>query len=230
MICGSSVITWVSRLRSRGVLIVAGGLLAGLLAVAGQAHAAGGNYTIVGGAATEQEQVQEALAASAFDWSLVPAQITIYIAPGLTSEATPGNIWLDANLLDSGRFSWGVVQHEYAHQVDFFLLDADKRALLQRLLGAKDWCYGVSGLPHSAYGCERFASTLAWAYWPSPDNSMQPTSKADEAAAMPPPQFRALLSQLIGAPATPRSGTVGFAPAAKRLARLVPARRSRVDT
>ena len=31
----------------------------------------------------------------------------------------PGQIWLDASLLDSGRFSWGVVQHEYAHQVDF---------------------------------------------------------------------------------------------------------------
>lgn len=178
----------------------------GALALAGSAHAAGGNYVFDGGTAAEQGQVRAALNASAFDWSLVPAQITIHIDRGASSEAMPGQIWLDADLLDSGKFSWGVTQHEYGHQVDFFLLDPAKRALLLSALGGKDWCYGVLGLAHGDYGCERFASTLAWAYWPSRDNSMAPQSARDESAAMAPAKFRTLLAQLLAAPelASPR--------------------------
>jgi hypothetical protein len=168
---------------------------------AGNAAAAGGNYVFVGGTAAEQGQVVSALNASSFDWSLVPAQITIRIVRGVsTSEASPGQIWLDADLLDAGRFSWGVVQHGYAHEVDFYLLDAAKRAQLGQQLKSQDWCYGVPGLPHAAYGCERFASTLAWSYWMSPDNSMRPQSSDDESAALPPAQFRALLAQLLANP------------------------------
>jgi hypothetical protein len=179
------------------------------------AAAAGGNYVFAGGTAKEQAQVTGALNASAFDWSLVPAQITVHIGRGMTTEATAGHIWLDANLLDAGTFSWGTVQHEYAHEVDFFLLDEAKRQLLQTLIGGSDWCYGVSGLAHAAYGCERFASTLAWAYWPSAANTMKPSSSADESAAMDPAKFRQLLSSLIGAPNTVSSSVTAFAPPAK---------------
>jgi hypothetical protein len=179
------------------------------------AAAAGGNYVFAGGTAKEQSQVTSALNASAFDWSLVPAQITVHIGPGMPTEATTGNIWLDANLLDAGTFSWGTVQHEYAHQVDFFLLDGAKRQLLQSLIGGSDWCYGVSGLAHAQYGCERFASTLAWAYWPSAANTMKPSSARDESAAMDPAKFRQLLTSLIGAPNTVTSSVTAYAPPAK---------------
>src|SRR5439155_15995565 len=131
---------------------------------------------------------------------------------GVPTEATPGNIWLDANLLDAGVFSWGTIQHEYAHEVDFFLLDDAKRQLLLGTLGGKDWCYSVLGLAHAQYGCERFASTLAWAYWPSSVNSMKPTSAADESAAMAPSKFRALLAALIGAPNTVQPAVTAYAP------------------
>jgi hypothetical protein len=176
------------------------------------AAAAGGNYVFAGGTAKEQAQVTGALNASAFDWSLVPAQITVHIGRGMTTEATAGHIWLDANLLDAGTFSWGTVQHEYAHEVDFFLLDSAKRQLLQALIGGSDWCYGVSGLAHAQYGCERFASTLAWAYWPSAANTMKPASTKDESAAMDPAKFRELLRSLIGAPNTVTSSVTAFAP------------------
>ena len=148
-------------------------------------------------------------AATAFQSTVVGSMIC---APGLQSEAAAGNIWLDANLLNAGRFSWGIVQHEYAHQVDFFLLDDAKRALLETALGGADWCYGVLGLAHAQYGCERFASTLAWAYWPSPDNAMKPVSAADESAAMVATKFRALLAVLIGAPNTVPSSVTAYAP------------------
>jgi hypothetical protein len=104
------------------------------------------------------------------------------------------------------------------HQVDFFLFDDAERAQMLQLLGGKDWCYSISGLKHSDYGCERFASELAWAYWQSPDNSMKPSSSTDEAGAISVAQFRAVLTQLIGAPvvAQPASSTKAFAPAAKK--------------
>jgi len=66
--------------------------------------------------------------------------------------------------------------------------------------------------------CERFASELAWAYWQSPDNSMKPSSSADEAGAVPVAQFRAVLTQLIGAPivAQTANSTKAFAPETKK--------------
>jgi len=189
-------------------------------AFAQSALAGGGSYTFVSGTPAEQATVRSALEASSFPWGLIPQTITIHIGSFGSSYSTYGQIYLDANLLDSGRFAWGVVQHELGHQVDFFLLDAAKRAQLLQLLGGRDWCYSISGLKHSDYGCERFASELAWAYWPSPDNSMKPTGPNDEAAAMPVAQFRALLTQLIGAPAVPQPGnsTRAFAPATKAIA------------
>ena len=169
-------------------------------ALAPAAQAAGGRYAFDGGTRAQRGQVTSALHASSFNWNLVPGRIVIHIGKGISSHAVAGQIWLDGRLLNTGRFSWGVVQHEYAHQVDFFLFDDTKRAQLEQLLGGKDWCYSIAGLKHSDYGCERFASELAWAYWPSPDNSMKPSSSTDEAGAMPVAQFRAVLTQLIGAP------------------------------
>src|SRR6266571_749047 len=153
-----------------------------VFAHAGTAQAAGGNYRFDGGTASQRTQVREALKASSFNWSLVKAQI-----------------WLDADLLDSGRFSWATVQDEYAHQVDFFLFTPEIRAQLQAALGAKAWCYEDGSVQtHGDQGCERFTSVLPWAYWQSPDNAYKPTAKSDESAAMTPTRFKALLSRLIG--------------------------------
>ena len=172
------------------------------LALAGIAQAKGGNYVFDGGTPKEQAEVRSALNASAFNWSLVPAQVTVHIAPGLgTSDATPGELWLDSALLDSGVFSWGIVQHEYAHEVDFFLLDEGKRAALAPQLGGQSWFPGAGApLAHGQLTCERFASTLAWAYWPSARNSMKPQSRNDESSAMAPAAFRALLAQVLAVP------------------------------
>lgn len=171
---------------------------AAALALAGGAQAAGGTYVFDGGTAKQQRTVRAALNASTFDWGLVPATVTIHIRRGGDSYSLPGHIYLDGDLLDSGRFAWGTVQHEYAHEVDFFLLDPAKRERLNAALGGRDWCYGVSGLAHSEYGCERFASTLAWTYWQSPDNAYRPESRRDESAAMAPAAFRTLLGDLLG--------------------------------
>ena len=127
----------------------------------------------------------------------MPQTITINIQPGHDSDATPGEIWLDADLVDSGRFAWGTVQHEYAHQVDFFLLDDAKRAELQAALGGASW-WSAQGLQHSQLASERFASMLAWTFWQSKANALRPTSPGDESAALPPAQFKALLARVLG--------------------------------
>lgn len=179
------------------------------------ALAAGGSYTFVGGTVKEQATVRSALDASSFDWGLIPSTITFTIEPVGTSYSTYGHVFIDPKLLDAGRFSWGVVQHEMGHQVDFFLLDDTKRQLLEQRLGGQDWCYSIPGLAHAAYGCERFASELAWAYWPSADNAMRPAVSSDEGAAMPVAAFRTLLAELLGVPsvATAPLQAKAFAPA-----------------
>ena len=173
---------------------------------ASAASTSSASYTFDGGTRGQRTQVQKALAASSFDWSIVPRQITIHIGVGVESRAVPGEIWLDSRLLDSGRFSWGVVQHEYAHQVDFFLLGDADHAELMRMIGGKAWCWDTPGLQHSDYGCERFASTLAWAYWQSGDNCMKPAAKSDESGGMSPASFRALLARMLNRPALRRTG------------------------
>jgi hypothetical protein len=185
--------------------------------LAQSAPAAGPAIAFAGGTPGEQATVRSALAASSFDWSLIPHLVTVHVGAYGDSFSTPGDVFLDAQLLDSGRVAWGVVQHEFGHQVDFFLLDDAKRATLLHALGGKDWCYGVQGLAHSDYGCERFASELAWAYWQSPDNSMKPSDCGGESGGMPVAQFRALLAQLIGAPtaASTTEPTKAYAPAVR---------------
>lgn len=167
--------------------------LLSLLALAtatGTARAAGGNFAIDGGTPREQAQVKAALAASSFDWNLLPQQVSVHIVRGTDSYSTAGQVWLDANLLDAGRFSWGTVQHEFAHQIDFQLLDAAERAELQTLLGGSDWCYETAGLRHDQHACERFADTVAAAYWISPDNTAK--------AVVPAAGFRATLDGMLG--------------------------------
>lgn len=166
------------------------------LVSAGPARALGANVVFSGGTTSERATVVRALEVSRFDWNLVPARIRIHIAAGQLSRAARGEIWLDADLLHAGTFSWGVVQHEYAHQVDFFLLDDADRTFLTQKLGAGAWCAGEAE-HHNELGCERFASTLAWAYWSSPLNCLRPEHAGDEASALPPSQFRALVSKLI---------------------------------
>lgn len=185
------------RIRS---LLVA--LLAGLVLI-GDADAIGGNYVFRGGTAKQRAQVRAALDASAFNWSLVPRRITIHLTESDYPSSTPGHIWIGADLLDGRRHIWAWVQHEYAHQVDFFLFNDRTRSYLNRVLGGRDWCYGKRGLEHHEYGCERFASTLTWSYWPLKDNAFSrlPT---DEWAAMRPTKFRALMARLVGARATLR--------------------------
>jgi len=173
------------------------------LCLTGKACAGGGDYVFDGGTRAEQNQVRTALNASSFNWNLVPTRITIHIARDIpSSQASPGEIWLDAALLDTGEFSWAFVQHEYGHQVDFFLLDDAERSALAQALGAQVWFYDEP-LQHEAYGCERFASMLAWAYWQAADNALKPRNGSDESAAMAPAQFRALLARFLQ---TPTSG------------------------
>jgi hypothetical protein len=211
------------RARPEGVSAVRRGLLTLLLAAcfgafAPSALAAGGSFDLVGGTPAQQATVRAAINASSFDWSVLPQTITIHIGAVGDSYSTYGEVFVDASLLDSGRWAWGVVQHELGHQIDFFLFDDAKRATMLKLLGGKDWCYSVRGLKHSDYGCERFASELAWAYWPSPDNSMRPTAPGDEAGFMPAAQFRATLAGLLGEPslATAPPTAKAFAPKTKK--------------
>ncbi len=60
------------------------------MGVVPSAFARGGNYAFDGGRRAEQVQVEKALSASTFDWSLVQRQVTIHIERGIDSTATPG--------------------------------------------------------------------------------------------------------------------------------------------
>jgi hypothetical protein len=189
--------------RKRVAFVGLGALCA--LAFAGSAAARGGRYVFEGGTAKEHAQVRVALEVSMFNWGLVPATVTIHLHRVVDSYATRGEIWLDTRLVDAGTFSWGTIQHEYAHQVDFFLLNDPRRAELNRLLGGTVWSHtpgtvALHGADHASLGAERFASTLAWSYWPSPANSLRPSSKKAESAAMVPAKFRALLQRMLGVP------------------------------
>lgn len=205
----------------RFTFLLAAAVLAAVLAHS--ALAAGGRYTFAGGTPGQRAAVRSALDASSFDWNVLPVPVVVHIAPTDGSYSEAGHVYLDSALLDSGRFSWGVVQHEFAHQVDFLLFDDATRTMFNRALGGSDWCYGLPGLAHSAYGCERFASELAWAYWPSTDSSMSPAATRGESGAMPTAHFRNLLAEALGVPtlATPVT-TKAYAPTTKKPARPRP--------
>lgn len=146
------------------------------------AWAVGGDYEVVGGAPEHEATIRAALNASSYNWSRVPAHITIEVVPGLPNEgeAEPGVIRLRAEWLDWGIASWGTIQHEYAHQVDYFLLDDAKRAELTRFLGLTAWRDFAT--PHDDRAVERFASSLAWTFWPTTSNLMRPFAFIDRLA------------------------------------------------
>jgi len=152
-------------------------------------------YSFDGGTARERATVRAALAASGFDWRAVPAEVTIHVIPGGGCSAVPGQIWLGSEMLAHGRDAWGVVQHEYGHEVDYFLLGSRVRARLESLLGGKTW-WPDGRFRHSEYGAERFASTLSYAYWPSPHNVLLRDARA-EARAMSPARFRRALGRIL---------------------------------
>ena len=174
------------------------------LALAPRAGAYGGHYRIEGGTAYERQQVVQALNVSAFNWSVVPWTVRITIRAGrLTSAGVdaagispPRHITLRADQLDQGIRSWGLVQHEYAHQVDFARFNDPLRRRLTSLLLAKTWWWRP-GIEHSRAGAERFATTLAWTYWPSRDNILR-TADFYESTAMAPGPFKKLMRALVG--------------------------------
>jgi hypothetical protein len=152
------------------------------LALAGTAQAAGGDYVIELRSPEAQATVRAALDASRFNFDRIPAQITIRISHCGCAGAREGIIVLDESVvLDTSlgaRYSWGLIQHEYAHQIDYFLFQDDDRAAVRRTLGGKDWCYEVGGLAHDEHGCERFADVFSWAFWPTQDNVLRADAKA----------------------------------------------------
>lgn len=174
------------------------------LASADGAAARGGKVAFAGGSPAEQHQVTAALRVSSFDWNVLPAVVDVHIVRGADSYALPGNVYLDANLLDADSLSWGVVQHEFAHEFDFYFLRAADHSSLLLALGGVTWFasapFGAAPdgqVAHGELAAERFASTFAWAFWPSAENVMKPSSKQDESAAMAPAQFRALIASIV---------------------------------
>ena len=164
------------------------------LAVPAAAQTTGGDYTITGGTSGQQATVRAALNVTTFNWSCVPGTVRITIVAGADTQASPGTILLDANLLDAGSFSWGIVQHEYAHQVDWYLLRPDIRSALVKVLGGSTWGVGITGganVTHDNLTGERFASELAYAFWPSANNAIEPFG------TLAPKAFRALLGSLL---------------------------------
>lgn len=188
---------------ARRLLLVVATVVAAL-ALPGTASATGGNYAFVGGSQEARAQVRAALEASSFVWDRVPFEVTIRITNCGCAGAKPGEIMLDEKTLVrspfGARYAWGIVQDEYAHQVDYFLFHARERAMLLRSLGANAWCYEVGGLAHDDYGCERFAAMVAWAYWPSRDNIRRPVWGTTLSRA----QFRALVDGLLSRPRSVR--------------------------
>ena len=176
-------------------------LLTLALLLPAEALGGGGNYGFEGATPAERSTIRAARGASSFDWGVVTERVTIHVGRYGVSHSTRGHIWLDRGLLKSGRFAWATVMDEYAHQVDFLVLEPAQREVLQQELQASAWCYEREGVAHSENGCERFASMVAWAYWPCRQNSYSPTSPSDESAAMPAPAFRRLLSTMVGTPA-----------------------------
>ncbi len=154
------------------------------------ALASGGHYTFSGGSSFDVRRYGQALRVSAFNWSLLEQVVTVRIAPGLASGAIPGRITPDAPTRQRRIF---VACRAARVRASGGLLPARRcgaRAVCREARGP-DVVSGRGRLPHGAYGCERFASTLAWAYWPSAQ--MRPMSPGDESAAMKPARFRALL-------------------------------------
>jgi hypothetical protein len=166
------------------------------LAVPAKAGAADVALEFSGGSDEARAQVVGALEASAFDWSLIGRPVTVQISDCGCAGARPGVVVLDETMLASlpyGRaYTRGIVQHEFAHQVWWYALDDSRRSELQAVLGGADLCYEQPALPHDAHGCELFASTLGWAYWPAAASRLQGEK------VMGARSFRRLMSRMFG--------------------------------
>jgi hypothetical protein len=101
-----------------------------------------------------------------------PPQITIQVSRCSCAGAREGLIVLDVIREDSlgEKYAWGIIQHEYAHQIDYFLFQRADRRAVRNTLGGKDWCYETAGVAHDDHGCERFADVFSWAFWPTQEN------------------------------------------------------------
>jgi len=77
------------------------------------------------------------------------------------------------------------------------LLGDAQRAILEQALGGMSW-WQTGSLAHGQLASERFASTLAWVYWPSNQNVMKPSSPGDEGGSVSPSAFRALIATTLG--------------------------------
>jgi hypothetical protein len=178
-------------------------LLAALVALAlpGTAGATDLALELSGGSEAARAEVIAALDASAFDWSLIGQPVTVQILDCGCAGSRAGVVVLDETLLASSpygdAYTWGIVQHEFAHQVWWYALDDERRSELQALLGGADLCYEEPGLAHDDHACELFASTLGWAYWRVAGNPMQAEK------VMGARRFRRLLSRMLGL--SPRS-------------------------
>jgi hypothetical protein len=88
-------------------------LSVGLLLTAAPAETssrfASASFAVDGGSARERAQIEAALAASSFDWRLLPVPVQVHLRPGVPARATPGHVWLSTELLASGRFAWAVI-------------------------------------------------------------------------------------------------------------------------
>jgi hypothetical protein len=106
----------------------------------GEAGAAGGRYVFDGGSEAARAQVRAAPEASSFDWDVVPGTVVVRIRECGCAGARPGLVLLDERLLARAPYgvgyTWGIVQHEFAHQVWDLALDEGARALVADRLGA----------------------------------------------------------------------------------------------
>jgi hypothetical protein len=180
----------------RGIVATGITVLAAFV-LAGEAEAVGGHYVFAGGSDAARAAVSSALEASRFDWDLVEQEITIRITDCGCAGASPGEIILDEEVLTDPRFgpkyAWGIVQHEYAHQVDFFLLDARRPPPCPGMARRLRLVLRRPDVDHDDHACERFASSLAWAYWPRPRRNIMVVHTAVTAA-----EFREMLPQILG--------------------------------
>lgn len=183
--------------------------VAALSVTTAPALAGGGRYVFDGGTPEQQAQVKRGLDVSAFNWGVVPTTITIHIVSAASALTLPnaetygpvagyagrGEIWIAGEPLDWGARGWSVIQHEYAHEVDLFLLDDAKRAQLMQLLGGTRWSFDAQ-LAHSDYSGERFASMLSWTFWPDAANFNGPRFNKDvgSMANLDPRGFQTLLA------------------------------------
>lgn len=177
------------------------------LIFAGTAAAKGGSFAFDGGTPFEQQQVTQALAVSSFDFSQVTQAITVHIVPSTDPHlaggteagySTPGDVWLSTYWLEFGQLGWGIVQHEFAHEIDYYVLtDAQRADLLKHLDpsgSTTSWCDHAA--LYEARPCEWFASELAYAFWPSDANIQAPNYTGNLSGHMTPTAFRAELDSL----------------------------------